>query len=219
VTDFQMMSPAELRDFAKAKDVDTSSIDARRKAQLVGLLSAWEAGQAYDPPEPEATPERSAQSSSEPEISEDYAQSIVEEYSGTTIDDQVAERQPRTLVELTLDDLVNDRDRVVVQVNTFPVTVDGLQKCRLMLVEVPGEGDTLAAAWWVNSVAGPVLVAGVRRVSERHRDSESGVSFFTTEDGEQHTYQRTQGCTTCGNRLANWRPWSSPVRIVQAARR
>jgi hypothetical protein len=229
VTDFQQMSPAELRDFAKANAIDTSDIDARKKAQLVGLLSAWEAGESYTPPEPVLSSENEMpeDESAQPQISEAYAQTIVEEYSGTAIDEATAVKAgqtalaattPRQLAELTLDDLVDDRDRVVIQVNDFPVTVDGLEKCRLMIVQVPGEEDTLAAVWWVNSAGGPVMVAGIRRITERHYDAESKVHFFTTEDGEQHTYSRTAGCSTCGNRLANWRPWSSPVRIVQAAR-
>jgi hypothetical protein len=239
------MSPAELRDFAKAKDIDTSDIDARKKAQLVGLLSAWEAGESYTPSEPVLSSENEMPKDepAQPQISEDHAQSLVEEYSGTVIDDAMTKptseltdkeieaslaaiseplpsvkTMPRRLAELTLDDLVNDRDRVVIQVNDFPVTVDGLEKCRLMIVQVPGEEDTLAAVWWVNSAGGPVMVAGIRRITERHYDAESETNLFTTEDGEQHTYSRTAGCSTCGNRLANWRPWSSPVRIVQAAR-
>jgi hypothetical protein len=242
------MSPSELRTFAKANEVDTSDIDARKKTQLVGLLEAWETGQAYTPPELEKVPEpdesveamrahdEAMQPTKEPEVPESYKQNLVEEYPGSVIDSGVGSTvsggrftatvtevksppAPRRLESLTLDDLVGDDDRVRMHVNTFPVTVDGVKKCRLMLIGVPGEEGTLAAVWWVNSSGGPVMISGPpRRVTERSRDTESRTDMFTTEDGEEHTYSPTGGCSTCGNRLANWRPWSPPVRMVQMAR-
>lgn len=101
----------------------------------------------------------------------------------------------------------------------FPAVVDGADLCRLMLIEVPGELNTLALVWWRNSARGPVQMAPIARVASRSVDPDTGHHVVTTTDGQSITYHRSSSCPTCGNRLSNWRPWRSPVRMVQVAKR
>jgi hypothetical protein len=253
------MSPAELRGFAKDHDVDVSLIDARKKAELVALLSVWErdtdvramlesededvrvqavegilkaAGIEAKTPEPEPEPEPE----SEPPVqtpaqareelgfqqpsppSAAGAQGTLTATITGTAKAAISPRR-RSAAPLTIEDLVHDDNRVRVQLNAFPMVYDGKDLVRVIVAEIPGEPDALAVAWWKQTVRGPELQDGVKRVSSSVYDSDSGVTTLTTEDGGTHTYQRSTSCPTCGNRLSNWRPWKPPVRIVQVARR
>jgi hypothetical protein len=118
-----------------------------------------------------------------------------------------------TLEPLELADLVTDDGKARCVLNLFPVTVDGDRECRLYMVMVPGEeaDEHLAVVWYRNAKGGPQQVAGVQRVLDRDKGS------FTTEDGIEHTYVRTNGCA-CGNRLKNWTPFAGYVRVVHVAR-
>lgn len=224
--DFNAMSPAELRDYAAEHGVDTSGIDSRRKAQLVGLLSAHARGETYVPPEPAepvvaSSPGEPAVTTGPPleqrlgtsgsgSLSAVVADPSADPSAGDERDGlpDLADREP-----LTLDDLV-DGNRVRVAVNVFPVRVDGKDKCRLVVARVPGEDGVEAVAWWRNSQHGPQLQAGVQRLRSRYTDSDRR-TVLVTADGGVHVYERDPGCTTCGNRLANWRPWPHWVRVVQ----
>lgn len=268
--DFNSMSPRELRIYANEHEIDTSSIDARRKSELVALLTAWRDGEPFEPAaEPEAVTEASK---GQPDLPDGAAEQIVEHYGGTVIDDSVSKSEfyesdedpakveaafeagdggvttppesepvrreaaraeagkvevtpvgpvePRDfhLEPLELADLVEGDNRVRIVLNTFPVVVNGEDLCRLMLVQVPGESGTLAVVWWKNFSRGPRQMAPIARVASRSKDSETGQNIVTTTDGDQIRYHRSTGCTTCGNRLAHWRPWKAPVRMVQVAK-
>lgn len=263
--DFTSMSPAELRTYAKDNNVDLSSIDSRRKAELVALLSAWHAGETYTPT-PEYPDDTQAQ------VPPEYEDELVETYADTAIDDSVTSsdefyesdeptvdvvaafdsgdkgvtaapqsatggrstgRLSATVTEpsksstpslasreqLEVTDLVGDDNRVRTVVNTFPAVVNGQDLCRLMITQVPGEPDTLAVVWWKNSSSGPVQQAPIARVVTRSTEPESGQHVVTVAGGKTVTYRRSKSCPTCGNRLANWRPWKPPVRVVQVAKR
>jgi hypothetical protein len=264
MSDFQEMSPAELRGFAKDHDVDVSLIDARKKVQLVALLTAWErdadlremlesededvrvravegilkaAGIESEAKTPEPGSEPEPDSESEPETSDRSPAQAHRELgfqqpppsvagaqgtlTATVTDTVKATTSPRrrSTTPLTIEDLVHDDNRVRVQLNAFPMVYDGKDLVRVIIAEIPGEPDTLAVAWWKQTVRGPELQDGVKRVSSSVYDPDSGVTTLTTEDGGTHTYRRSTSCPTCGNRLSNWRPWKPPVRIVQVARR
>jgi hypothetical protein len=120
-----------------------------------------------------------------------------------------------TLEPLVLADLVTDDGKVRCALNLFPVTVDGDRECRLYMVMVPGEevDKGLAVVWFRNvKGSGPQQAQPIARVLERANGS------FTTDDGVQHTYVRTNGCA-CGNKLKNWSPFAGYVRVVHVARK
>jgi hypothetical protein len=82
------------------------------------------------------------------------------------------------------------------------------------MAAVPGEDDgSLAVVWYRNIKGGPPQpVAAVQRVLDRSNGA------FTTEDGIEHTYVKTNGCA-CGNRLKNFSPFAGYVRVVHVARK
>jgi hypothetical protein len=259
MSDFQEMSPAELRAFAQEHEVDVSLIDARKKAQLVALLGAWERDEGLramlesededtrveavegilkaagveptkteSEPEPQSEPEPPVQTPAEARQELGFQQPSPPSGAGaqgtltaTITGTAKATTSPRrrSTAPLSIEDLVHDDNRVRVQLNAFPMVYDGKDLVRVIIAEIPGEPDTLAVAWWKQTVRGPELQDGVKRVSSSVYDPDSGVTTLATEDGGTHTYRRSTSCPTCGNRLSNWRPWKPPVRIVQVARR
>jgi hypothetical protein len=222
MTDFTAMSAAELREYAHSHDIDLSLIDARKKDELLNAIDAQTT--RYEMSEDEIEAENAKLAGMSVDVTEQEGTTSVEQVRAdlgyqwseanteTEYDVPVATTATATttLEELTAEDLVNDRNRVRVVLNAFPITVDGLRETRLVIAYVPGEDDQLAAAWWKNVEGHPELVAGVQRISTYDTDS------FTTLDGVVHDYVEGGNCG-CGNRLKNWKPWGYGVRIVQVS--
>jgi hypothetical protein len=226
--DYTTYSPAELRKLITERGLDAAGVDMRKKTELVELLKAGDEGRG-NPFKSAAPPPRRAAADTVVEIGA-AADVMAAAYAGTVIDDAhgavkqaqgtlsgtLGPAEPLSgvlhdpLEPLTPDDLVFvDRNRVRVHMNSFPVTVDGKRECRLVIAQVPGEPGVMAAGWWKRAGYGPALVAGVQRLL-----SWDGESSFVTEDGVEHGYVKSEDCG-CGNRLKNWRPWTSPIKMVQ----